>query len=53
MSALENSIPTVELYGNIKEKEHFVATKHQLESCVINQLSQTEFFLIPINCIFS
>jgi len=52
MPALANSIPIGELYGNIKGKEHLPATKHQLDSCVIHKLSEIEFFLIPINCIF-
>lgn len=52
ISALENLIPIAELYRNREEKEHFIATKPQLESFVINQLSQMEFFLIPIKCIY-
>lgn len=44
ISALENLIPITELYRNREEKEHFIATKPQLESFVINQLSQMEFF---------
>lgn len=53
ISALKSSTPIVELYGNKREKEDFIAPKHQLESYVVNQLSQLELFLIPVNCIFS